>query len=238
MLNLFITSSNHKSGQTFITTGIAATMQSLGYTTSVYKPVQTGGIERSGFMQSPDLTEIKTIDPYIKTHFSYLFKSKAEPLIASEAENESIDLEVINSDFQKLSATSDCTIVETDGGILSPISPEYKNINILKRLNIPMIIVTSPNADAVNSTLLTIEAVQNIGAEIRGVIINNIEEDCPKEMLSSIPRIIEEYTNVNVLGLIQHLKAGYKPEDLISAILNGLDIESIFNVRIEKLDMN
>ena len=55
-----------------------------------------------------------------------------------------------------------------------------------------MIIVTSPNADAVNSTLLTIEAAQNIGAEVRGVIINNIEEDCPKEMLSSIPRIIEE----------------------------------------------
>ena len=45
MLNLYITSSNRKEGKTFLTAGLAATMQSLGYSTAVYKPIQTGGIE-------------------------------------------------------------------------------------------------------------------------------------------------------------------------------------------------
>ena len=49
MLNLYVTSANRKDGKTFLTAGIAATMQSLGYSTSVYKPVQTGGIEVNGF---------------------------------------------------------------------------------------------------------------------------------------------------------------------------------------------
>ena len=81
MLNLYITSANKKEGKTLLTAGISATMQSLGYTTSVYKPIQTCGKELNGFMQSPDLTLIKTIDPYISTHFTYLFKSSTEPLI-------------------------------------------------------------------------------------------------------------------------------------------------------------
>ena len=61
MLNLYITSTEKRQGKTFLTAGIAATMQSLGYTTSVYKPIQTSGKEINGFMQSPDLTFIKTI---------------------------------------------------------------------------------------------------------------------------------------------------------------------------------
>ena len=75
MLSLYITSANRKEGKTFLTAGLAATMQSLGYSTCVYKPIQTAGIEINGFMQSPDLTYVKTVDPYIDTHFSYLFKS-------------------------------------------------------------------------------------------------------------------------------------------------------------------
>ena len=58
MLNLYITSGNKKDGKTFLTAGLGATMQSLGYVTSVYKPVQTAGLEVNGFTQSPDLTVI------------------------------------------------------------------------------------------------------------------------------------------------------------------------------------
>ena len=72
---------------------------------------------------------------------------------------------------------------------------------------------------------------------MRGVIINDIPDDCPKELLTSIPRDIEEFTNVKILGLIPHLKEK-TPEELITAILNGIDIESVFNVKIEKLDIN
>jgi hypothetical protein len=38
--------------------------------------------------------------------------------------------------------------------------------------------------------------------------------------------------------LVPHLSEKLSPEDLISEILNGVDIESVFNVKIEKLDLN
>ncbi len=237
MLNLYITSSNRREGKTFLTAGLAATMQSLGYATSVYKPIQTNGIEHNGFMQSPDLTYVKTVDPYIKTHFSYLYKSDMEPLIASELENEPIDIELIQREYLRITSTSDCTILDGDCGLLSPIAPCIQTVDLVRKLQTPVIFVVTPREDSINDTLLSIYTAQEKGLEIRGVIINNIKEDCPRDLLNAIPRVIEEYTNVKILGLISHIKGKISPEDLITNILNGVDIESIFNVKIEKLKL-
>lgn len=236
MLNIYVTSTGRNEGKTFLTAGLAGTMQSLGYTTSVYKPIQTAGIEINGFMQSPDLTFIKTIDPYISTHFSYLFKTASEPLIASESENEPIDIDFINSEYQKIISHSDCVIIDGDNGLLSPIAPSIQTTDLIKKLQVPILFVTTPRDDSINDTLLSIYTAQEKGLEIMGVVINNISENCPKTMLTAITRVIEEYSNVKILGLLPNLGDKVSPEDLITNILNGIDIESIFRVKIEKLE--
>lgn len=238
MLNLYITSNNKCEGKTFLTAGLAATMQSLGYATSVYKPIQTSGKVINGFTQSPDLTFIKSIDPYINTHFSYLFKSKAEPLIAAENENEYIDIDFINNEYQKVTINSDCVIIDGDSGLMSPLAPNIQNAELIKKVALPVLLVVTPDKNAINGTLLTIYAAMEKGINIRGVVINNISKDCSKETLTSITRVIEEYSNVKILGLIPHLEDRIIPSELITAVLNGIDIESIFDVKIEKLDMN
>lgn len=237
MLNLYITSSEKKCGKTLLTAGIAGTMQSLGYSTSVYKPIQTSGIEKNGFMQSPDLTFVKTIDPYINTHFSYLYKHNLEPMISSESDNEQIDIDYINKEYKRITSTSECTIIDGDCGLLSPLAPNTQTSDLIRLLSIPIIIVTTPTENSVNNTLMTIFTAQEKGIDIRGVVINNIDKDCNKSLLTSIPRVIEEFTNVKVLGLVPKLEKDFSPEDLITAVLNGIDIESIFDVKIEKLDM-
>lgn len=238
MLKLYITSGNKQDGKTFLSAGLAATMQSLGYATSVYKPIQTAGKEINGFMQSPDLTFIKSMDPYINTYFTYLFKSNSEPLIASENENEFIDIDFIENEYTRIISSADCTVLDGDSGLLSPLAPSVQNIDMIKKLQIPTLFVITPRENAINDTLLSIYAAQDKGIEIRGVVINNITDDCPKEKLTSITRIIEEYTNVNILGLLPNIGTSIQPEELITGVLNGIDIESVFNVKIEKLEFS
>lgn len=238
MLNLYITSANKGDGKTFVSAGIAATMQSLGYSTCVYKPIQTSGIELKGFMQSPDLTFIKSIDPYINTHFSYLFKTNSEPLIAAEKENEFIDIELINTEYQRIIPNTDCVLLDGDNGLLSPIAPSLQTADMIKKLQIPVLFVITPKEDSINDTLLSIYTAQEKGIDIRGVVINNIREGCSKELLTAITRVVEEYSNVSILGLLPHLGEKIVPEELITSVLNGIDIESIFRVKIEKLDFN
>ena len=238
MLNLYITSANKGDGKTFVSAGIAATMQSLGYSTCVYKPIQTSGIELKGFMQSPDLTFIKSIDPYINTHFSYLFKTNSEPLIAAEKENEFIDIELINTEYQRIISNTDCVLLDGDNGLLSPIAPSLQTADMIKKLQIPVLFVITPKEDSINDTLLSIYTAQEKGIDIRGVVINNIREGCSKELLTAITRVVEEYSNVSILGLLPHLGEKIVPEELITSVLNGIDIESIFRVKLEKVEFN
>lgn len=235
MLNIYLASGNKKDGKTFLSAGLASTMQSLGYSTSVYKPIQTAGIELNGFMQSPDLTFIKTIDPYINTSFSYLFKSNEEPLVASEIENKYIDIESIVQEYSRVCSTSECVILDGDSGLRSPIANSFENIDLIKRLQVPVLFTIIPRENAINDTLLSIYLAKDKGVDVRGVVINNIKDDCSKQTLTSITRIIEEYSDVKILGLLPNLGDRIVPEDLITGILNGIDIESVFNVKIEKL---
>ena len=237
MLNLYITSSKRKEGKTFISSGVTATMQSLGYKTCVYKPIQTGAYTKNGFLFSQDLSSVKLVDPYINTYFSYLYKSDTEPLLASEIENEPIDVDSIHFEYKRLSNLHDCTIVDGDSGLLSPIATNIQTLDMIKKLQLPLLFVVTPREDSINDTLLSIYAAQEKGLEIRGVILNNIDENCSKQLLTAIPRVIEEYTNIKILGFIPHLGNNFAPEDLISTIINGLDIENIFKVKIEKLDL-
>lgn len=237
MLNLYITSPEKKDGKTFITGGLAATMQSLSYKTSVYKPIQTAGIEIDGFMQSPDLTFVKAIDPYIDTHFTYLFKENDEPLIASEKEGNPIDLDIIYKDVRKFAINSDCIIIDGDCGILSPIAPNLQNLDIVNKLMTPVLFVVKPRENAVNNILLSVFAAEEAGAKVNGVVINDIDETAQSKNVASLVRIIEEYTDVKVLGLVPNLGKNIEPEDLITGILNGIDIESVFGVKIAKLDL-
>lgn len=243
MLNIFVTGTDINVGKTFITAGLAATMQSLGYSTCVYKPVQTGAIEKNGFAQSHDLAFVKNVDPYIKTFSSYLLKQLATPVVAAESENVTIDKNVIRKDYDAILKEHDCTIVEGTGGVMTPLSPNFLVSDMIKELELPVVIVIQPDSSMVNKTLLTINHLVSKGIKVRGVIINNFTEkinDISKNIdVKTAPRLIEEYSDAKILGIIRKFEDVRKinPNDLITDILNGIDIESVFNVKIAKLDV-
>jgi len=49
--------------------------------------------------------------------------------------------------------------------------------------------------------------------------------------------LIEEYTDVKILGVLPAFDRNLNPNDLITEILNGVDIEAVFDVQIAKLQL-
>lgn len=239
MLNIFVTGTDINVGKTLITAGLAATMQSLGYSTCVYKPVQTGAVEKSGFIQSPDLAFVKNIDPYIKTFSSYLIKTLAIPVIAAEFDDVEIEKSFIKKDYENICTDFDCVITEGTGGVMTPLAPDFMVSDLIKELNIPAVIVIKPDLSTVNQTLLTINHLQSKKVNVRGVIINNFSDAMNNPDIKSIPRLVEEYSDTKILGIVKSFDDTKKinPNDLIMDILNGIDIESVFDVKIAKLDV-
>ncbi len=238
-MNIFITGSDINVGKTFISAALAALMQSLGYKTGVFKPFQCGAIEKNGFYMAPDLAYVKQIDAFVETSSTYLMKSTASPAISAEIDKINIDTKSILRDYKLLNDKCELVITEGTGGICAPIAPNILTSDIIKLLNLPLVIVTKPDTGTINHTLLTINHAKQQGLDIRGVIINKYPQGTDNIVIRTAPRLIEEYSEAKVIGIIKDIEniQFLAPSTMIDVILNSVDVEKIFKVTIPKLSM-
>ena len=236
-MNIFITGINNKSGKTVISAGITAVMQSLGYKTGVYKPIQTGAIDKGKYLISPDLSFVKMLDPYIKTHSTYMMISKATPIIAAEIEHLKIKLDDIEKDYNILKKNTDTLIVESTGGLMTPINEGIFSIHIPIMLKLPILFIVNPTENTINNYLNEINTATNANANIIGVIINKFPVYSENPDIKAFPSLIEKYTVIKVLGLIRNFKEkSVQSSVLFNEILNGIDLEDVFQIKIPKLN--
>lgn len=237
MLELFVTAAEENSGKNIVTTGLAATMQSLGYSTGVYKPVECGAIEKNGFLQSPDLAFVKFADPNIKTYFSYLFKAKSSPLVAAAAEKTVIERNIIMQDYQSLTDRNECLLIDGTEGLATPYGKNFLEQDLIKCLDVPLLFVVSPKASSINNIILSINHAISMGIVLRGVVINDYPANTDNVNIKLLPRLIEEYSDAKILGILPVIsnRKEVNPNDLIENILTGVDLEGIFQVQIAKL---
>lgn len=64
------------------------------------------------------------------------------------------------------------------GGVYVPlVRNKYFIFNLIKDLNIPVILVCSTKVGAVNHALLTINFLKNTGIKIHGIVFNRVSEN-------------------------------------------------------------
>lgn len=229
MLELFITGVDQNSDKTFVTAGLTALMQSLGYSSGVYKPVEVS--VKDGV--SPDLAFVKSVDSYVKTYFSYLLKENMSPLLAAAAEGVSIEKNKIQADFQKIQGVNEVLIVEGVSGLGAPLNKNFLEEDMIKMFELPLLLVAKNQT--IDSILLSINHAKDLGIEVRGVLLMNYSLDNDDINLKLMPKLIKEYTGVEVLGTLPDFDKNINPNDLINEILNGINIEKVFNISIPKL---
>lgn len=238
MLKIFISGLEKQSGKTILTAGIAGTMQSLSYSTSVYKPVQTGALFLNGTAQSQDLVLVNKIDKNIKTKATYLFPSPLIPLVSAYEANSKIDMNDIYSDYYSNMQMTECCIVEGSNSISAPITENATEADLVKALGLPLILVVNSKKTTVDKVISAINYIYSRKIDFRGIIVNEYDELTKNLEEKYFPQLVKEFTNANVLGVIPHYEniQALTPDTLIEDILNRVNIEDIFGVKIAKLN--
>ncbi|MDU1911854.1 dethiobiotin synthase [Fusobacterium sp.] len=143
-----------------------------------YKPIQSGAFEMLGKLVSPDvefLCEYNKI-PYDIDMTTYLLRAEVSPHLAAEIDKTEVKPEKIKKHWEKLTEKYDTLIVEGAGGLFVPIIREkYYMYDLIKMLDIPVIVVTGNKVGSINHTMLTVNALENMGIKIQGFIFNSIE---------------------------------------------------------------
>jgi dethiobiotin synthetase len=129
-----------------------------------WKPIQAGELDKSDTMVVRSLI----LNPYSVLHKeAYRLKLALSPHSAANRENQEIELENI-----KLPVTNNKLVVETAGGILSPINNFQTNLDLILHLNIPVVLVSKSYLGSINHTMLTINVLKQNNIEIKGIIFN------------------------------------------------------------------
>ena len=155
----FVTGIDTEVGKTVI-----AAMLTEGLEADYWKPIQAGDLQHT------DTDKVKAWVSNSKTQFwkeAYAFKTPASPHYSAALENVEISLEKI-----QLPASSNHLIVEGAGGLMVPLNDQFLIIDLIKKLNLPVVLVSKNYLGSINHTLLSIEMLQASKVSIKGIVFN------------------------------------------------------------------
>jgi len=165
MQPIFITGIGTGIGKTIVAAIVAEALQA-----DYWKPVQ------AGFDDGTDALLIKqlisntnsTIHPEI-----YKLKLAASPHIASREENLKINLYEINEQYQKLKTQNPKLVIEGAGGLLAPLNDKEFVIDLIKKINAKVILVSRNYLGSINHSLLTASVCKQHNINVLGWIFND-----------------------------------------------------------------
>ncbi len=158
----FITGIGTGVGKTMVSAVIAEALQA-----DYWKPVQAGNLNGT---DSLTVQQLLTSNHSVIHPESYILKFAASPHLAAPEEGFEISVDQIVEDMP---STSNTLIIEGAGGLLSPINSNEFNIDIVKKLDIPVIIVSRNYLGSINHSMLTAEVLKQHNIKVAGWIFND-----------------------------------------------------------------
>ena len=149
-----------------------------------YKPVQSGCIEKAGKLVAPDVEFVCSVAgiDYDEKMVTYTLEAEVSPHLASELENIEIDVKKILKEWRELKDRYRYMVVEGAGGLYVPlVRDRFYIYDLIKKLNLPVILVCSSRVGAINHSMLTIEMLNKLGIEIQGLVFNNVTDNFERD---------------------------------------------------------
>lgn len=204
---IFITATGTDVGKTYISALIVKSMRESGLNCLYYKPALSGAEVVDGNLVAGDCDYVlkkSGINKNPNDYVSYIFKPAVSPHLASEIENNPIKLDKILSDFERIKSECDYLLVEGAGGIVCPFSLKGDKLllkDVIKALELDIVIIAPASLGTINSTVLTVEYARQNGINIRGIILNNFDEN--DFMQVDNQKRVEELTGVKVIATVK-----------------------------------
>jgi dethiobiotin synthase len=185
---LFVTGTDTEVGKTLVAAMLVAGLD--GY---YWKPVQSGTDEGTDTQWIREKTGLPAGRFFPE---SYRLKGFLSPHAAAALENVRIDLSEIR---MPESGPSAHLVMEGAGGLMVPLGDRWLVIDLIKKLEAPVLLVAKSGLGTINHTLLSLEKMRGSGIDVFGVVMNG-----PKN--ESNRKAIEHFGKVKVLAQIEPME--------------------------------
>jgi dethiobiotin synthetase len=142
------------------------------------------------------------------------FAAPLAPPLAAKLQNCQVDDELLLRGALWWKDRCDFLIVESAGGLMSPLSDSMRSIDLAVKLNLPLVLVAANRLGCVGHVLLAVEAICNRGLPLAAIMLNAIpmaSTDQSVDLLQGnadlIGRFAPEYKlSRSIEELLSHLK--------------------------------
>ncbi|PJA09670.1 MAG: dethiobiotin synthase [Flavobacteriales bacterium CG_4_10_14_0_2_um_filter_32_8] len=183
MKRYFITGIGTNIGKTIVSAILTEALEA-----DYWKPIQAGDLEFS------DSLKVESLISNTKTKIhpeAYRLNQPMSPHLAAKLDNVIIDLNKIT-----LPKTTNHIIIEGAGGLMVPLNKEELVIDLIKKLDAEVILVSQNYLGSINHTLLSLESLKVRNLKVKGIIFNGDENKASE-------KYILNYSRVRCLGRIQ-----------------------------------
>lgn len=167
---LFITGIGTGIGKTIVSAALVEKLKA-----DYWKPVQSGDLDKSDSLTIKNL--ISNTATYVHPE-RYQLSQPFSPHKSAAIDGITIELNSI-----QLPKTDNRLIVEGAGGLMVPLNDRSLMIDLIKNLNMEVILVSQNYLGSINHTLLSVYALKNYGIGIKGIIFNGIKDIYSKEFI-------------------------------------------------------
>lgn len=181
----FITGIDTNIGKTIVSAIITQALEA-----DYWKPIQAGDLDQSDSLKVASLWSNKRSQVHPET---YRLHTPASPHHAAR-----IDGIIINEQQFVVPQTENHLVVEGAGGLFVPLNDHYLIIDLIKNLQLPVLLVASFYLGSINHTLASIDALQRRSIPIAGLLFNGAITPSSKDY-------ILQYSQVPCLGQIPFL---------------------------------
>jgi len=184
----FITGTDTGVGKTVVSALLCAALDAI-----YWKPIQTGareGTDRETVMRLAQLPRSRTVSE------TYRFSPPVSPHLAARLAGVRIELRKIK--MPQLTSEENL-IVEGAGGALVPINRAQLMTDLMRHLELPVLLVARTALGTINHTLLSLAALRAAQIDVRGVIMAGKPN-------AENRRAIEQYGKIRVVGTVPFMQ--------------------------------
>ena len=205
----FVTATGTDVGKTFVTALLVKKWRDSGIDAGYYKAALSGAELRDGKWVAGDADYVKSIANLPDSQerlVSYVYKEAVSPHLAARKEGNPVELTKVKADFDAACARHEFIFAEGSGGIICPIRYDDQKIflvDIMKTLNLPLLIVTTAALGSINACVLTVEYARSRGLDVRGLIVNRYGSSGNLEMEDDNIRMMQDLTGLEILAKVK-----------------------------------
>ena len=199
---ILLAGTNTEVGKTVVGVLLAATLARQGKKILALKPVESGcepDAEDAQAWSAVTGQEMEQVCPY-------RFRLPIAPQSAAEAEGREVEMSVIQQILRRCREAADLTLVESAGGLGSPLAPGTLVIDLARALELPVLLVAPHTLGSVGQTLVNTRLLEHEGIKCVGVVLSRHTQD-PEgpESSTHAPLLAEHGRGVPLLGILPHL---------------------------------